>query len=763
MFASLILALLEQLSGLKKLFYAWYKGSQSLNPATSPTELGEFLAMALGALDRPLFIVVDGLDECSRATRNTLFDLLKALLKSNLGIKVMLASRPEEGILQQLDTVDKIRVKSDTSRDALIVQTIVDTRLSYLTKEVKDLVIEALTPLAKGSAIWVKMVVELIEVRQIRAPGSMRVFLAEQTALPERLSTLYATLILRLSSNDDENKAIINAALWILSSAKRPLSIQELAWGVTLAATPADIKTITNLAELVDSARVITLIYPLVTGIDHADLKKRNIRLAHQSVKAFVDREWTRQQRLPKKSEWSVIDEPVESLEHYILDVCLDYLLLEEIGSITLFSDEQEALNELPPEADIFGEMDASDYDPHCTWETWEEGMIRYDPNERGFGQFFAYAASHWLDHLKTGTAQHLNKVKNLCHAGSIRMDNWIKQNCRPDCAVIARFDFDSRLYDPLSIVALYGSDAMLCNLVEVAFFGEAQFLPHSALNAADQILRWGDPSRLKVIFSGFKLNERLRNLEFFGLVIDRWFEPCVRRPQWDVAFELVELVTDSLARDQWGYELLCLAAGAGCMPIIQPLLVWAHHKPEHRAELLRGSQPIGEALLGNYTDVVEYLLEQEGFEAYVKHVNSHGETLLHLASKTCNPRMFQLLIPRLSQRVHQMDKHGDTALVCIIKNDIDSAARYESARILLASQNEVDWHVELRDKQCDPLQVAVGLGDTEMCRLLVYEGRMSPYSALKVDSQGQFILNHRAQKNHKDILKLLKACAEHN
>lgn len=117
----------------------------------------------------------------------------------------------------------------------------------------------------------------------------------------------------------------------------------------------------------------------------------------------------------------------------------------------------------------------------------------------------------------------------------------------------------------------------------------------------------------------------------------------------------------DTLVKERWGNKLLCIAANTGCMPIIRRLMDRAQHKADLNAELLRGSlrkletisfgrlvhQAIREAVLRNYVDVVEYLLGQQGIEAHLRHRNSRSESVLHLASRICNPAMFRLLVPR--------------------------------------------------------------------------------------------------------------------
>ncbi len=193
MFSALILSLLEQFSGLKKTFFEWYKqagASGNFMPATDIKKLREFLQKILERLDRPLFIIIDGLDERDRASQNTLLKSLKLLLQKTPRLKIILSSRPQEEILEQLDGIDKISLGSDAERDRIIAEKTIEVKLFYLSNDVKALVTETLSRLAQGSAIWTKMIVELIEVRRIRALVPMQDFL-ENMPLPEQLSKLF--------------------------------------------------------------------------------------------------------------------------------------------------------------------------------------------------------------------------------------------------------------------------------------------------------------------------------------------------------------------------------------------------------------------------------------------------------------------------------------------------------------------------------------------------------------------------------------------
>ncbi|KAJ4298999.1 hypothetical protein N0V90_004243 [Kalmusia sp. IMI 367209] len=593
----LISALLEQLTGLKKTFYNWYKDNQAsgnLDATTSASKLQEFLESILPTLDRTLFILIDGLDECDRCSRKTLITLLSALSTRNSRLKVVFSSRPEESILEHLNQAVKINITSDAHRDSVIARHTVEKQLSYLPAEIKTLITGTLSDLARGSAIWTKMVVELIEVRRIRALGPMRRFL-QHLPLPGQLSRLFLSLITRSSQNDPENKDIITASLKVLAVTCRPLSILELSSAVTLASsTQCDITSVAGLEEIVDRQRVMSLIHPFITRVDFEDINKRQVQLVHQSVREFITHNVA---RLPcsRPPEALNLLTDTESPELCILNICMKYLLLEEIGTTPLFSEEQLAIEELPQEFDLFSDNTTSDchmYTVDCTWEAWEEDMIRYDPTQRGFGEFFVYAASYWLKHLGTienGPLPSLDQIQRLCQAGSTRLDNWIRQHTRPDCVIKAREEFDSKLYDPLSIICLYGSDRIFREMLEITTLRTDCYLPSSAMDAADQIMQWGDLSRLRLLFGEGRFAHQLRDLEFFRLAIKRWHDLRSRHQNWEDIFGLVDSVLDALVEEQWGEALFSIAVRASCNPLVERLLDRAHDRPELKEELMRG------------------------------------------------------------------------------------------------------------------------------------------------------------------------------
>ena len=132
-----------------------------------------------------------------------------------------------------------------------------------------------------------------------------------------------------------------------------------------------------------------------------------------------------------------------------------------DIGKVILFSPEDLAMEELPQESNLFRDDDeVNNYDHYCLWEAWEENMIRYDPTERGFSELFVFTSYYftkYFDAVSTDLVRpRLDDIEELCRPGTTRFRNWSTQNCRLDCVLNAKFDFDNA-HDALTVTAVYG------------------------------------------------------------------------------------------------------------------------------------------------------------------------------------------------------------------------------------------------------------------------------------------------------------------
>ncbi|KAF6799482.1 ankyrin repeat protein [Colletotrichum sojae] len=674
--SSLILSLLEQCVGLKKPFFDWYKRdllAGNFEPSTNIQKLAGFFQRTVEQLDRPLYLVIDALNECDAGSRNILHQLLRGLSQKTSGLKVVLSSRPWADILDQLEGVPKIDVVTDTGRDRVIARKTVETRLAPLDADTKQLVVDRLSASAQGSAIWTKMTVEVIAAHKIRAPRRMKKFL-DNLPQPRKLSELYAGLFLRCAGEEPEAQNMAATALEILGAARRRLSILELAWAVALGTADPGVKTVAEVAELADVQGFMALIQPFVARIDFDDLKKQQVVVVHQSAKEFILNDLASSRPGPhvaenlaapggKPAAPSIPTGP----ENIIFNICVRYLLLDEINRVPLFSDEQIAIQELPPDLNLFSDdNDATAYTTDCSWEYYEEGMTRYDPADRGFGEFFVYASCHWINHFGSVTEPlpDLKLVEKLCQAGSTRLHNWTSQNSRPNCVLQPRFDFDGSLYDPLSITSLYGSEEMLLRMIEVAELESPSFLANTVRLAVDQVLRWGDLRRLRTLFFGRGTGGHIQNLNFFRRVIDSWrFSNTKYRQDWDAAFDIVNDIPGILDVD-----------------LREELL----REPQRRSRSLnhQAHQSIGEAVLAGHSGVLEYLLRQDGIETHLRHRNANGENVLHLASVQCDPAMFRALALRFPDGTSRKDCQDRTPLMRVVENVSALQNRMEPAKL---------------------------------------------------------------------------------
>jgi ribonuclease HI len=70
----------------------------------------------------------------------------------------------------------------------------------------------------------------------------------------------------------------------------------------------------------------MSLIYPFITRVDFTDLRKRQVRLVHQSVKEFVIRDWSYLKGFDTSTASSQVIAPrIESLEAFMLDICIPW------------------------------------------------------------------------------------------------------------------------------------------------------------------------------------------------------------------------------------------------------------------------------------------------------------------------------------------------------------------------------------------------------------------------------------------------------
>ncbi|KAL8753763.1 MAG: hypothetical protein Q9199_004811 [Rusavskia elegans] len=762
-YSSLVLQLLNQLEGLKVGFDKWYENtrkSELFSAAQSSVDLGNYFSTCVETLNRELFIVIDGLDECDSESQKELVNMLDSLSKKTPRLKVFFSSRPQERIESLLQGSTEIRWVPTRERDAIIVGHTVKRFLSEFPAAIRLLVTERLSGLAQGSAIWVKLTVELIQKRKIQAMGPMKKFLADMPS-PAALSQLYAKLFAHQVRDDADNEQLASNALEILAVARRPLSILELGWAVSLNDPYAEVRTVEALKDYVDEKRALSLLQPFLSQVDFQDVKKNQVKLVHHSLKELILRgvpsNWTQSQTTADERR---VQKRQPELEAAMLRVCVKYLLLDDFNQSGLFSEEAETVQELHelPGFGIFDDVghDDQQLDSRRDLEKKQDAKhLYYDPSERGFGEFFVYASCFWVDHFKVSALEFLpdtSSIVKLCRAKSKRLQNWTAQNCRPDCTILPKFDLDSDYLDPLVVVSLFGSEIALKKFLQDYNVDCKESLTNSVEEIVRQIIRSHNISQLRILYRDTQIGPRIRTLAFFCRIMGAWARPdrYGDSKEWADLFDLVVDIFDISIREEWGNELLCQAVEYGCLPIVERLFEEAAHNTAMRDELLRDPQrdsgfrlykhqSVGEAVWNNRVEVLRYLLQQDGIEVHLRHRNSAGYNVFHTAARYCNPRVMSLLISYFREGVEQTSNAGETPLSLVAFTSSSTVESRESAKMLILAGADVRaGYTDEPSNWSEPLRMAARHGDVAMCRVLVEVGGANPRSVLRIGDDGR-------------------------
>lgn len=175
---------------------------------------------------RPLYIVIDGLDECDEAI--VLLKYLQGIKSSTLAIKVIIFSRKTHELQQSIEKMS--RAMTITSMD--LSKNNVDLR-NYINEEMEDVpgdddhksrVREQLLRKSQGNFLWTSLVIN--ELRDCHTPESVEEALSSvPTGLEELYYRMNSTLDKRL--RDRDHRLARDIFEWIVC-AKRALSLEEL-------------------------------------------------------------------------------------------------------------------------------------------------------------------------------------------------------------------------------------------------------------------------------------------------------------------------------------------------------------------------------------------------------------------------------------------------------------------------------------------------------------------------------------------------------
>ncbi|KAK6343722.1 hypothetical protein TWF730_011311 [Orbilia blumenaviensis] len=283
-----------------------------------------------------LYIIIDGVDECTIEQRLDILAFLKRfLIKQPQNAKISLSTRPDIEIPKSLTIKFNISLSGAANQHDLetYIQYQLDSQclnLGVYPTKVKEDIKEALLKGADGMFLWV-----YFQIHDIRRAGNKEKIDRILSDLPRGLQETYARIVHRINQERDESEAAITFK-W-LSECRRPLTLLELrdAIAVRVGDTHhAQIRSrynedpegiIQNCCGLVILNEDQTVQYAHSTVLKY--MQSRENDSSHQQVDAVGNGTSNSQENLGDASS-----ENRSAFAHDIAELCATYLQLQDFG-----------------------------------------------------------------------------------------------------------------------------------------------------------------------------------------------------------------------------------------------------------------------------------------------------------------------------------------------------------------------------------------------------------------------------------------------
>ncbi|KAF9760747.1 hypothetical protein IL306_004140 [Fusarium sp. DS 682] len=180
-----------------------------------------------------VYIVVDGLDECDRASRHILMDLLEEMLeKFDQSIKVYIASRKATDLTKRYQKGDHLEVsandnQADIERFVLDKMNQSEFCRTNLSPKLRDQILRTFHDKSQGMFQWATL--HIGELLQLERQADIEEYLHE---LPQGLEAAYEKIFDQIARQRGSKRKIAFAAFQILMVSWRPLHPFELSIAV---------------------------------------------------------------------------------------------------------------------------------------------------------------------------------------------------------------------------------------------------------------------------------------------------------------------------------------------------------------------------------------------------------------------------------------------------------------------------------------------------------------------------------------------------
>lgn len=361
-----------------------------------------FTSLTKDPKTKPLYVILDALDECESTSCRWLLDSISALLaeSSETQVKFFVTSRPflrshyvgAIGTTEPHVSIDEAQSGYIRDLDTFIQQRIAEISLKrQYPSEVKTYLLEAISAKADQTFLWIHIVLALVEESLLTSLKDFRNIIA---GIPDKLAETYMRY---LSVVPSDHQVIASHLLKLLLASSRPLHLDELNAALTINSSHTTVEDVAEESHTAMAHTVQGILGPL------ARLYGSKVSLVHQSLKEYLlDKGNTSGSFCATYS----VNEQDSALQ--MACACIRYLCLEDFD-FDFFSTNDSSLVGM---AGLHGELPTfglSDDDSQDETHNLHSDLLFRDPavlNQEvcrmlaGTYGFYSYASLHWTEHF---------------------------------------------------------------------------------------------------------------------------------------------------------------------------------------------------------------------------------------------------------------------------------------------------------------------------------------------------------------------------
>ncbi|KAI1028458.1 hypothetical protein LB503_002201 [Fusarium chuoi] len=672
-----------------------------------------FLKITTDPKTGPIYVIMDALDECEKASCHQLLISIAEMLaeppqsiKGNNRIKFLITSRPflyqsyanSQKAFQSQISIDENQPGYTEDLQTFIQERVHEISLNrQFSSDIRDFLCQAITSKADRTFLWIHMVLASIEKSLLTSRKEFQKIIA---GIPKGLADIYHRY---LSAIPEDHQEDASKLLNLLLACSKPLSLSELNIAFTMEPQHTVAEDIMQDAHNSIAHTVQGILGPLVrvTG--------QQASLVHQSLKDFL-----LGQDLVKGNDSSAIRlVSAQKSALQLATVCIQYLLLDDFA-INFFPTCDSPATAFVEETDLLVELPMGDFKGDF-WEqedlNLESEVLFREPNAQHPNvcdsivsdyPFYTYACLHWAEHFsmcEDNVPDDLQDAANsLLDNNTANCRNWLSfYNVRASTLI----EGDLVDLDPLILASQFNLSIALDDLM---------LTKEPAQGTMNQSLYWAS-----------------------------------RLGHHRIVSSLLTAGADPNARHIEGQTALTVACEHGSISCVKALLVDTRTNANERGRA--GRTALSFACGVGHDDIVKELLKQNLCNA--DEPDNTGATPFIWAVGGGHHSIISTLARLRSVNINHMDKTGRTA-VSWASGDGMPDTLIRLLKLPGININDKD------DKGRSPLSWAAGNGSVEVIEVLLAHPKLDKAS---IDNDKRNAISWACARGHYEVLvKLLEA-----